>query len=56
MSIFTITKLCIKKDSSSPVNLHLDNYSTEQTPTEMSAGGALLYMRVKDFPITLGMT
>ena len=31
-----------KKDSSSPINLHLDNYSVEQTPTETSAGGTLL--------------
>ena len=38
-----ITESCIKKDSSSPVNLHLDNYSVEQTPTETSAGGTLLY-------------
>ena len=39
-----ITESCIKKDSSSPVNLHLDNYSVEQTPTETSAGGTLLYI------------
>ena len=32
-----------KKDLSSPINLHLDNYSVEQTPTETSAGGTLLY-------------
>ena len=38
-----ITESRIKKDSSSPVNLHLDNYSVEQTPTETSAGGTLLY-------------
>ena len=31
-----------KKDLSSPINLHLDNYSVEQTPTETSAGGTLL--------------
>ena len=41
--ILAITESCIKKDSSSPVNLHLDNYSVEQTPTETSAGGTLLY-------------
>ena len=34
-----ITESHIKKDSSSPLNLHLDNYSVEQTPTETSAGG-----------------
>ena len=39
-----MTELHIKKDSSSPVNLHLDNYSVEQTPGETSAGGTLLYI------------
>ena len=39
-----MTELHIKKDSSSPVNLHLDNYSVEQTPRETSAGGTLLYI------------
>ena len=42
--ILVISESCIKKDSSSPVNLHLDNYSIEQTPTETSAGGTLLYI------------
>ena len=42
--ILAITESRIKKDSSSPVNLHLDNYSVEQTPTETSAGGTLLYI------------
>ena len=42
--ILAITESRIKKDSSSPVNLHLDNYSIEQTPTETSAGGTLLYI------------
>ena len=37
-----MTELHIKKDSSSPVNLHLDNYSVEQTPAKTSAGGTLL--------------
>ena len=41
--ILAITESCIKKVSS-PVNLHLDNYSVEQTPTETSAGGTLLYI------------
>ena len=42
--ILAITESRIKKDSSSPINLHLDNYSVEQTPTETSAGGTLLYI------------
>ena len=42
--VFAITESCIKKDSSSPVNLDLDNYSVEQTPTKTSAGGTLLYI------------
>ena len=42
--ILAITESRIKKDSSSPVNLHLDNYSVEQTPTETPAGGTLLYI------------
>ena len=41
--ILAITESHIKRDSSSPANLHLDNYSNEQTPTETSAGGTLLY-------------
>ena len=36
--VFAITESCIKKDSSSPVNLDLDNDSIEHTPTETSAG------------------
>ena len=42
--ILAITKTRIKKDSSSPVNLQLSNYSTEYTPTELSGGGTLLYI------------
>ena len=42
--ILAITESRIKKDSSSPINLHLDKYSVEQTPTETSAGGTLLYI------------
>ena len=42
--ILAITESCIKKDSLSLINLQLDNYSVEQTPTETSAGGILLYM------------
>ena len=41
--ILAITESHIKKDSPSPVNFNLDSYSTEQTPTETSAGGTLLY-------------
>ena len=40
--IVAITVSRIKKYSSSPVNLHLDNYSIEQTPAETSAGGTFL--------------
>ena len=40
--ILPITESRIKKHSSSPVNLHLDNYSIEKTPTETSTGGTLL--------------
>ena len=36
--ILAITESCIKKDSSSPVNLDLDNDSIEHTPTQTSAG------------------
>ena len=42
--ILAITESRIKKDSSSPINLHLDKYSVEQTPTETSTGGTLLYI------------
>ena len=42
--ILAITKTRIKKDSSSPINLQLSNYSTEHTPTELSGGGTLLYI------------
>ena len=42
--ILAITESHIKKHPSSPVNLHLDNSSVEQTPTETSAGGTLLYI------------
>ena len=42
--ILVITESHIKKYSSSSVNLHLDNYSIEKTPTETSAAGVLLYI------------
>ena len=41
--ILAITETRIKKDSSSPTNLESNNYSIEHTPTELSAGGTLLY-------------
>ena len=40
--IFAIKESCIKKDSSIPINIQLDNYSAERTSTETSAGGTLL--------------
>ena len=42
--ILAVTETRIKKDSSSPINLQLNNYSIEHTPTESSAGGTLLYI------------
>ena len=42
--ILAITESCIKEDSLSLINLQLDNYSVDHTPTETSAGGTLLYM------------
>ena len=42
--ILAITETRIKKDSSTPINLQLSNYSIEHTPTESSAGGTLLYI------------
>ena len=50
--ILANTESCIKKDSLSPVNLSLNNYSVKQTSTEASAGGTLL---IKGFPINLWM-
>ena len=41
--ILAITESRIKKDSSSPINIQLNKYSIEHTPTESSAGGTLLY-------------
>ena len=40
--ILVITETRIKKDSSNPINLQLNNYSIEHTPTESSAVGTLL--------------
>ena len=36
---FDITETRIKKDSPSPINLQLSNYSTEHIPTESTAAG-----------------
>ena len=42
--ILAITESRIKKNPSSPINIQLDNYSIEHTPTETSAGGDLRYI------------
>ena len=42
--ITALTESRIKKNSVSPINIELGNYSTEHTPTEIAAGGALLYI------------
>ena len=42
--ILAIIESRIKKDWSSPINLQLNNYSIEHTPTQSSAGGTLLYI------------
>ena len=42
--IFTVTESPIKKDSSSSINLQLDNFSIEHAPTDLPAGGTLLYI------------
>ena len=40
--ILAITETKIKKESSTPINIWLSNYSIEHTQTELSAGGTLL--------------
>ena len=45
--ILAITKSRIKKDSSSQINLQLNNYSIKHTPTELAIGGTLLYISKK---------
>ena len=42
--ILGITETRIKKVSSSPINLQLNNYSIEHIPTELSAVGTLLFI------------
>ena len=42
--IIALTESRIKKNSVSPIHIKLENYSIEHTPTEITAGGALLYI------------
>ena len=42
--IITLTESRIKKNSVSLINIGLENWSIEHTPTEIAAGGALLYI------------
>ena len=42
--IFAITESRINKDSSSPINLRLSNYSIEHNPTETSDSETLLFI------------
>ena len=42
--ILAITESRIKKDSSSAINLQLNNDLIKHTPTESSTGGTLLYI------------
>ena len=37
--IYAITESRIKKDLPSPINLQLNNYSIEHTPSKLSTGG-----------------
>ena len=47
--ILAIIETGIKKNSTTPVNLQLNNYSIEHTPTESSASGTLLYINKRRF-------
>ena len=40
--IIALIESRIKKNSVSPIDIELENYSIEHTPTEIAAGGALL--------------
>ena len=42
--IIAMTESRMKKNSVSSLNIELENYSIEHTPTEIAAGGALLYI------------
>ena len=44
LDIIALTESRIKKNSVSLINIELENYSTENTPTEIADGGALLYI------------
>ena len=44
LDIIAITESRIRENVSCPINIQLPNYSIEHTPTEASAGGALLYI------------
>ena len=43
-SIIGISETRIKKDFQLPTNINIEGYSIEQTPTEASCGGTLLYI------------
>ena len=43
-SVIGITETKRLKDIQPSINFSLQNYSTEHTPTELSSGGALLYI------------
>ena len=43
-NILPITETRIKKDSSSPINLQLNNFLIEHTTTEPSAGGTPIFI------------
>jgi len=45
IDIIGITESRLKKDWSPIVNINLNNYEIEHTPTESSNGGALLYIK-----------
>ena len=45
--IIALTESRIKKNSVYPINIELENYSIELTPTEIVARGALLYINKK---------
>ena len=42
--IIALTESRIKINSVCPIYIELENYSIEDTPTEIAAGGALLYI------------
>ena len=43
-SVIGITETKFLKNTQPSVNFSLENYSTEHTPTELAAGGAILYI------------